>query len=441
VDIDYDYLKQEAKERGVPVGDLMALSPSNDPFYAGTPGDVKLARWFRNLWQRFGYISGVHIRRMHYQIISQDPPVALPDGTPYENTERCWDKLNQAAKQARYLGMVKATAFVDRRNPPPTVYMAELPPDPTVGTMNALPDDFAALPDFPKPPTYYINDYDAKGRQRYMVEIWCEKSTMNDVLLPFCQEHGFNLVTGLGELSITAVVQAVERVRQIGKPTRIIYVSDFDPAGAGMPVSVARKIEYMLRDGDEYYMDIRLDPVVLTYEQVGRYRLPRTPIKESEKRAGRFEARYGTGAVELDALEALRPGELINILTRAIDEYYDSNLSYRIREARNEFGSDLMAVRATLLSERAEQIATLTARYAEARAAAEAILAPVVADLRAEWELIKQELDARALDPEEYPIPEANYAEEDDEQLLVSSRDYFEQLDYYKHHQGKASVA
>lgn len=436
--MDYDTLKIEAKERGVPVTDLIALSPANDPFYSGTPSDVAAARWFATLWRQFGYTSGVHIRRMHYQIVSQDPPVALWDGTPYENTERCWDKLNNAAKQARYLRMVRSTDFVDRRNPPPTVYMADLPPDPTVGTTDQLPEDFADLPDFPKPPHYYISDYNERGRQRYLVEVWCEKSTMNDVLLPFCQERGFNLVTGLGELSITAVVQAVQRIAALDKPARIIYVSDFDPAGAGMPVSVARKIEYMLREEPRYrWLDVRLEPVVLTHDQVRRYSLPRTPIKETERRAGRFEARFGEGAVELDALEALLPGELVRVLSRAIEPYFDDDLRNRIADARSNFSRDLIRERETVLDLHSDAIADLRTRYAEAKAAAEAILGPVVLDLRAEWQAIDRDLQERALDPDGYPIPEAFEALEEDDQLLVSGRGYFTQLEFYKFHQGK----
>ncbi len=43
----------------------------------------------------------------------------------------------------------------------------------------------------------------------------------------------------------------------------------------------------------------------LTLDQVQYYQLPRTPIKETERRRGGFEGRYGEDAVELDALEAL----------------------------------------------------------------------------------------------------------------------------------------
>ena len=60
-----------------------------------------------------------------------------------------------------------------------------------------------------------------------------------------------------------------------------------------MPVAVARKIEHQmytrgLKDG----LDIQVRPVALTYDQCLRYRLPRTPLKDTERRATAFEARY-----------------------------------------------------------------------------------------------------------------------------------------------------
>ena len=70
---------------------------------------------------------------------------------------------------------------------------------------------------------------------------------------------------------------------ELKKPCRILYVSDFDPAGGGMPVSVARQIEYAIKDHASD-MDIKLDPLILTCEQVEEYGLPRTPIKDSDRR-------------------------------------------------------------------------------------------------------------------------------------------------------------
>src|SRR5207237_9342244 len=104
-------------------------------------------------------------------------------------------------------------------------------------------------------------------RTAYHLELAREKATMNDVLEPRCQHYGMNLQTGLGELSITATLALARRLEEAGKPARIFYVSDFDPAGQSMPVSVSRKVEYFVRTlGLD--LDVRVFPVVLTQQQV-----------------------------------------------------------------------------------------------------------------------------------------------------------------------------
>lgn len=82
-DFNYEAIKVLAKQRGCKVADLIVLAPQNDPFYVGAPNDLTLGKWFTDLWCRFGYTAGVHLRRVHYQIISQDPPVLLPNGKPF----------------------------------------------------------------------------------------------------------------------------------------------------------------------------------------------------------------------------------------------------------------------------------------------------------------------------------------------------------------------
>jgi len=89
-----------------------------------------------------------------------------------------------------------------------------------------------------------------------------------------------------------------------------------------MPVSVSRKIEFLVHDIADK-PDIRLKPLMLTAEQCVEYNLPRTPIKDSDKRKAGFEFRHGTGATELDALEALHPGVMDNIIRDALRPYLD----------------------------------------------------------------------------------------------------------------------
>jgi len=87
----YEHLKALAKANRVSVKDLLALHRTNDPFYYGSPADRQAAEWFAALWERFGFTTGVHLRRVHYRLVSQtDPAQRLrPDGTVYENTEAC----------------------------------------------------------------------------------------------------------------------------------------------------------------------------------------------------------------------------------------------------------------------------------------------------------------------------------------------------------------
>ena len=155
---------------------------------------------------------------------------------------------------------------------------------------------------------------------------------MDDVLVPLCRQYGAVLVTGAGFQSLSSVMQLLQRVDQAGKPARIFYLSDFDPAGDAMPVAIARQIEFHTPQHAPL-ADIKLTPLGLTREQVQHYGLPRIPTKETDTRKTNFEDRYGAGAVELDALEALYPGELATMVRTALDPYVDEALSDRLAEA------------------------------------------------------------------------------------------------------------
>ena len=45
------------------------------------------------------------------------------DGEVYENNKDCWNYMQQASRQARYMGLVDPEELVDRRNPEPKIYM------------------------------------------------------------------------------------------------------------------------------------------------------------------------------------------------------------------------------------------------------------------------------------------------------------------------------
>ena len=153
-----------------------------------------------------------------------------------------------------------------------------------------------------------------------LLEFWIEKSTMDDILVPVAQELGIRLVTASGFQSISNVVKFLQRVHTLGKPCRLFYISDYDADGQHMPVQVSRQIEFWL----PIYApgaDVKLQPLVLTREQIAKYKLLPWTTKST---------------VELDAMEALHPGELAKIVRRAVSPTWTtiSTSNWRRRNTR-----------------------------------------------------------------------------------------------------------
>jgi hypothetical protein len=435
---DYDGIKALAGQLGWKVEDLLALTADNDPYYIGRPGQRVVGEWFAALWHRFDMKPGTHLRRIHYVLVSQDPPVLLPpcqgkaagEGKLFRNSEACWKVLVQSSKPARYLGLVPLDAIEDHRNPPPRLFApATGMGNPEIRASLIVP---AGVDDvwLPETPTLRLPGYHVSGSagQRYHIEIWAEKSTVNDVLVPLCERHGVNLVTGLGEMSIPSVRDLICRIARVGKPARVLYISDFDPAGRSMPCAVARKSQWLVAN-ENLDLDLRLHSIVLTPAQIAAFGLPRVPIKETERRRAKFEERHGEGAVELDALEALHPGELGRIVAGEIARFRDDTLEQRLREAKSLVRAALWPIERQVHAQHEDALARLRGEYDdiaermdEWRRRVRAVQTAIAADLE----------DAM---PEIAPVPAPQAAIADEpEALFDSRRSYAEQLFAYKRH-------
>jgi hypothetical protein len=403
----YGTIKKTAKEHGMKIADLLAMSPKNDPFYAGTSADRAMAAWFGDIWREGGFEEGAHLRRLHYWVVSMGDR-ERHNGDPYENTSNCWGYLCQAAKMARYLGVVEFSDIADHKNPDP-IELFRVAARSRQLDCHIWPPELND-PEFGSGPGG--GGIVQSALQPYMLECWCEKSTMNDVLEPLCNRYNANLVTGEGEMSITAVYACVQRIKRARRPTRIFYVSDFDPAGQSMPVAVGRKLEWMLQRFD-VDVDVRLMPAVLTADQVEEYELPRVPIKESEARRGRFEDQHGGGAVELDALEALHPGVLEQIVGNQLDRHYSHDIAEQAREAQAELDDAIGAA-----------VREVMDRY---RAELEALRGMV------------EELNEVEVDTSHIELPETPEVSDPDgdEWLFNSQRGYGTQLRHYKAFKGE----
>ena len=438
--IDYETIVALAAVIGCRRDDLIALSPGNDPFYI-LPGRREAAEWFASLWENFDFKIGSHPRRLHYVLVSQSVPVLKPNGERYQNTENDWKYLLTSSLAARYLRLVPDGALSDHRNDPPIIHANGF--DRTLPTAwvqsSAVNLSCTIQRTHVHAPYMFANDGGAP--QRYLVELWIEKSTQNDILLPLARRLEFNLVAGTGETSETLARQAIERAVEDGRPMRILYISDFDPGGRSMPVALARKLEFWLRETG-LDLDITLAPIALTPDQCEHYRLPRTPLKDTERRAPKFEERFGSGATELDALEALHPGELQNIVEAEVTRYIDMDLRSRVYAANSAFRQVAKTIEREIWDR--YDINSYRDRYNEIIDRYEGGLREEVDhlnnDMEPIWETIAEELEAN-LPAAVQEFPEATIAEEPADPLFDSRREYLDQIDHYRRWQGKGGAS
>ena len=342
------WLTGEAKRLGVPKKELLVLSANNDPYNCGTPAHLAAAEWFAGVYEGVGY-RGVHLRRLHYR--AYDAGVVNQEGERYPNTEEQWTALQNASRYARYLGLVDPEDFVDNRAPSPYLSVYDVPyiPHPIyeLSPRSGLLDWYlphvstsltgSAEPHIEHTVAGYYYDH---SLQPNLIEIWSEKSGDNATLLPIAETFGINYCPGIGFQSVSNIRRMFRRVRTVGKPTCILYISDFDPAGSSMPVAVGRQTQFAFWQLEQLAAqeapNVKLEPIALTQEQVMEWELPRKPIKEADRRKGIWEERFGGGAVEVDALAARYPGRLEQLVSERVESLQDPTLRRRMHEAAQE---------------------------------------------------------------------------------------------------------
>lgn len=399
----YDDIKALAKATGRKIPDLLAMACTNDPFYI-MPSQTRHGEWFAKLWTQFDLPNGIHLRRIHYKLVSQSDPVFMVGGRPYQNTENCWQYLSNASKAARCLSLVAADAFQDKRNPDALIvrdYKERLNPwidlefsDWSIPEINA---DLADRIDWSFPEIEIGGYLPGDTDQPFHLELISEKSTVDDVIIPLCESLRINYAPATGFQSITGIIGLLQRLRHAKKPGIVFYVSDFDPAGSFMPPAVARQIEFWL---PKYApgLDVLLLPIALTQDQVKEHSLPPIPIKETDRRQAGFLEKYGVeGATELDALEALHPGALAQIIRRSIAPYRDNSIDREI------FGAGDHAVDCTdpawseVSEEHRQQLKQLKARTAGILRSYQTDLTRLRDSMQLEIEPIKRDLESLRL--------------------------------------------
>jgi hypothetical protein len=227
VHFDFESLQALARKEGKDIKQFIVMGVGNDPFAVESESRERDAQWFAEFWQAHTLGYNVHLRRIHYVLVSKEG-IVLPNGKPYENTDGCWGKLLQAGRDARYLGLLPAGVRInDQRNPEAECHLVKAEAS-DVGVDDGARFHKNKAGKLPKRPELFVNEPTIP--QRYHVEIWAEKSTQNDILKPLASHYGLNLFAGAGEVSLTRCDELIERAEASQRPVRVLYISDFDPA-------------------------------------------------------------------------------------------------------------------------------------------------------------------------------------------------------------------
>lgn len=276
-----------------------------------------------------------------------------------------------------------------------------------------------------------------------MKEYAGEKEPAAFIGQPLCKDLNVDLYVGSGFQSITNAVRFVKRAVELKKPAHLLVISDHDPQGEKMPLAAARHVQYRIRQRFPE-AEITVDALALTPQQIKQFRLPRVPIKESNHMRDKFEALYGKGATELDALEALHPGKLQAIVRKAVLAFRDESIGERLQEAQAE-------VMDALNSKWAERVEPIQKRVMATRKAAMAVaatyserLAKLNDELQAKLRPYQQKMAAlqrRSKDTVDEIVaelaselperPAPMVAPDEANHLFDWRRGYFEQLDHF----------
>jgi hypothetical protein len=316
---------------GYNMDDLTVLAAQNDPYRVDTPAGHRDGRWLaERLAVQAERLAGrrIHIRGLHYILIDQ----TKPNGKPYTNTEDDWLWLSgKAAKAARWLGYIPFDKIVDNRNAPPVVRVFT-PPDPQPFISSGVDIQIPEAEDL-EPRAQVFGFW---GAQPCKLVLLGEKASLEDVLAPIAESRQADLYLPTGEASDTMIHDMARIGAEDGRHMVVFYLSDCDPAGWQMAISVARKLQ-AFRDLSYPDLSFEVRPVALTPAQVREYGLPSTPLKATERRADAWTKAMGVLQTEIDALATLRPSVLAKLVRQAIKPFFDATLAGRVIKARDEW--------------------------------------------------------------------------------------------------------
>lgn len=156
--------------------------------------------------------------------------------------------------------------------------------------------------------------------QAKYIEVWVEKDALSSIFTKVATNYSVPVVVCRGFSSVTFLNEFRDRIsvyQNEGREVVMLYFGDFDPSGMEMLETMKITLEQELGVAGVKFKRVGLDK-----SDIVKYKLPNDPnaIKKTDKRAKKFQKKYGSFAVELDAL---RPDILEKKIQDAIEAEID----------------------------------------------------------------------------------------------------------------------
>lgn len=117
----------------------------------------------------------------------------------------------------------------------------------------------------------------------FYCEVWTESRSIAGVIEDDCRELAVSLYPAGGFSSITLAHQSAEVINHYakGRPVKIFYIGDYDPAGVLIDVALEKELRAHLSQN----ISLHFERIGITADQIEAFDLPAKPRKETDRRA------------------------------------------------------------------------------------------------------------------------------------------------------------
>lgn len=172
--------------------------------------------------------------------------------------------------------------------------------------------------------------------QPEFVLIWIEKDALSRVVSGIADRYKVITAPSRGYASYTYIKEAVAKFPE-DKQITVLHFADHDPSGLDM----TRDLEQRLRRYSELEgldINISVQRIALTHQQVQEYNLTPNPTKTADPRATGYTEQFGNQCWELDAIE---PNELQRLVSESIKSHIDADIWNQTLEQQTQERQEL----------------------------------------------------------------------------------------------------